>query len=162
MPTGFDTHNHATCIEHALDVAVRYCADHKLNLTKPRKRVLEILLSEHKAMGAYDILAILNDEGMGSQPPLVYRALEFLVQHDFAHKLEKQNAYIACSYPAQDHLPIFMICKKCDAVQEAQTTGDATLLVTAAQDCGFAIETTVVEAEGLCRSCQSAGANPCD
>jgi Fur family zinc uptake transcriptional regulator len=66
-----------------------HCTDEGLQLTKVRRRVLEILLLEQKALGAYDILSSLNAEGLGSQPPIAYRALDFLVTNGFAHKIEK-------------------------------------------------------------------------
>ncbi|WP_420861041.1 Fur family transcriptional regulator [Algirhabdus cladophorae] len=153
MPTGFTAHNHSACVDHALDVTARHCFEHGLNLTKPRRRVLEILLSGHKAMGAYDILAILSDEGLGSQPPLVYRALDFLVSHGFAHKLEQRNAYIACAHPGEDHVPVFLICKNCNAVAEDQMESAATSWAAIAQKHKFKVEQTVIEAMGLCPAC---------
>jgi len=158
MPTGFDTHNHSTCVDNAMGVAESYCATHGLNLTKSRKRVLEILLREHKPMGAYDILSILNDEGMGSQPPLVYRALDFLVQHDFAHKLEQRNAYIACAHPGQEHMPIFLICQSCNTVAEDQVPKSDATWSDLTERHGFEIHKTVIEAEGVCPACLDKGA----
>ena len=90
---GFDPHDHDHCIADALSAAEDACARRKLNLTPVRRRVLEILLQQHKAMGAYDILARLESEGLGSQPPVAYRALDFLVSNGFAHKIEGLNAY---------------------------------------------------------------------
>ncbi|MDC0737872.1 transcriptional repressor [Cognatishimia sp. SS12] len=151
---GFERHDHARCVGSALDTAERFCAENKLKLTPARRRVLEILLSEHKAMGAYDILAILAAEGVGSQPPVVYRALDFLVGHGFVHKIERLNSYIACAHPGATHSPAFMICRACHHVVEtpAQVSSG---LDGAAADIGFAIEARVVEAEGLCPNCQS-------
>ena len=154
MAIGFEKHDHSSCISEALNAADTYCDVNGLQLTKTRRRVLEILASQHKAIGAYDILARLNDEGLGSQPPIVYRALDFLVQHGFAHKVEKLNAYSACAHPDKAHSPIFMICKKCDAVVEAQADPSSGSLHIAAQNAGFLIERTVIEVEGLCPSCQ--------
>ncbi len=47
-------------------------------MTPVRRRVLEILLEKHRAMGAYDVLDRLAAEGFGNQPPVAYRALDFL------------------------------------------------------------------------------------
>lgn len=82
--TGFQTHDHNQCVSLAVAEAQVQCAKRKLQLTPVRWRVLEILLSEHKALGAYDILGA---EGLGSQPPVAYRALDFLVANGFAHKM---------------------------------------------------------------------------
>ncbi|GFE64699.1 ABC transporter ATP-binding protein [Litoreibacter roseus] len=134
----------------------KHCAEKSLRLTKSRRRVLELLLSEHKALGAYDILAQLAAEGWNAQPPVAYRALDFLVKNGFAHKLERVNAYVACINPDADHLPSFMICRDCDAVAEARSPAHARAFKAAAEAAGFEIEKTVLEAQGLCPSCQSA------
>ena len=55
------------------------CHDKSLQFTPVRRRVLEILLAKHHAVGAYDILDELLDEGLGSQPPIAYRALDRVV-----------------------------------------------------------------------------------
>ncbi|OSP54039.1 Fur family transcriptional regulator [Pseudoruegeria sp. SK021] len=155
---GFHHHDHAVCVAGALQAAEDYCARNKLQLTKVRRRVLEILLAAHRAMGAYDILAQLAREGLGSQPPVAYRALDFLVSNGFAHKIETLNAYVACSLPGAAHSPAFMICRVCGAVVEAPTSPQAGRLGEAARDLGFAIETAVMEAEGLCPTCRDHGA----
>lgn len=150
---GFERHDHGLCIQSALAAAETDCAERKLQLTPTRRRVLEILLTEHRAMGAYEVLDQLSAEGLGSQPPVVYRALDFLVKHGFAHKIERLNAYVACSHPGATHTPAFMICRVCGKVAEAQSRQGGGTLGSAAKTSGFRIESTVMEAEGLCPSC---------
>ncbi len=129
------------------------CAAEKIRFTPVRRKVLEILLQEHRAMGAYDILDRLREDGFGSQPPVAYRALDFLVAHGFVHKIERLNAFIACAHPGAAHAPAFMICRVCDAVAETQAAMPAGALGAAARAAGFRIERTVVEAEGVCPAC---------
>lgn len=150
---GFDAHDHSHCIADAMQAAEALCQAQKLQFTPVRRRVLEILLQRHRAMGAYEILDILAAEGLGSQPPVVYRALDFLVSHGLAHRIERMNAYTACSHPGEDHVPAFLICRNCKAVAEAETGLDSGRLGDAARDTGFIIEKVVVEAEGLCPAC---------
>ncbi len=154
MTSGFERHDHDRCIAVATAAAEALCADRKVRLTPVRRRVLEILLQQHRAMGAYDILGRLGAEGFGSQPPVVYRALEFLVAHGLVHRIERLNAFVACARPGAPHAPAFMICHACDSVAEALP--DAGALGDAARAAGFRIERTVVEAEGLCPACQEA------
>lgn len=152
----FDRHNHSQCIAEALSAAEHYCAENKLQFTPVRRRVLEILLNKHRAIGAYDILAALDSEGFGSQPPVAYRALDFLVTHGFAHKVEAMNAYTACTHPGADHVPAFLICRDCGTVEEArQAQPMSGTLGEAAAKAGFVIERAVIEAQGLCPACQS-------
>lgn len=157
MTVGFRSHDHKGCIADAITAAEARCVANSLQFTPVRRRVLEILLQEHRALGAYDILDRLRIEGLGSQPPVAYRALDFLVTNGFVHRIERLNAFIACSHPGQTHAPAFMICRLCSAVAEAQATPAKGALGSAARAAGFRIERTVVEAEGLCPACQDAG-----
>lgn len=154
-PIGFESHDHQGCIAEGLAQVEAYCADAGLQFTPIRRRVLEILLQEHRALGAYDILDRLRAEGLGSQPPVAYRALDFLTKHGFCHRIERLNAFTACAHPGQDHAPAFLICRGCDAVAEAQGRPTEGLLGAAARDAGFSIERAVIEAEGLCPNCQA-------
>ncbi len=152
-PLGFASHNHAACVADALAEAENRCASEGLRFTPVRRKVLEILVQEHRALGAYAILDRLREDGFGSQPPVAYRALEFLVAHGFAHKIERLNAFIACAHPAEAHAPAFMICRICDTVAEALSGPARGALGEAARITGFRIERTVVEAEGVCPDC---------
>ncbi|MDK3017538.1 helix-turn-helix domain-containing protein [Pseudodonghicola flavimaris] len=155
---GFEKHDHSHCIADALSAAETRCKAQKLQFTPARRRVLEILLERHRAMGAYEILDILAAEGLGSQPPVAYRALDFLVKNGFAHRIERLNAYAACTHPGEQHVPAFLICRSCKAVAETETGLDSGRLGAAARDTGFVIEKVVVEAEGLCPGCAEAAA----
>lgn len=158
MPTdtlGFASHDHAHCVSSALSSAEQACVDRKVQLTPVRRRVLEILLESHAAMGAYDVLGRLDAEGLGSKPPVAYRALTFLVEQGFVHRIERLNAFIACTHPGARHDPAFMICRDCGKVAEAEAAILA--LQQVAADSGFQLEQTVIEAEGLCPACQPGG-----
>ncbi|MCK0168864.1 transcriptional repressor [Jannaschia sp. S6380] len=156
-PIGFETHNHSDCIDHAVAIVAARCEAEGLRLTPMRRRVLEILLQKHRAVGAYDILEVLRAEGQKAQPPVAYRALDFLVTHGFAHRVERLNAFVACTVPTRRHDPVLLICRGCDAVAEAEADsrdalGHATALT------GFVVETAVREAEGLCPACRGTAA----
>ena len=152
-PVGFDAHDHDHCVGTAIAAAEAHCADENLRFTPVRRAALEILLREHRAMGAYELLDRLNEAGFGGQPPVAYRALDFLVAHGFVHKIERLNAFIACAHPGASHSPAFLICRLCDAVAEAQSAPARGSLGEAARATGFTIERTVVEALGVCPAC---------
>lgn len=152
-PIGFEEHDHRACVAQGLAAVEARCVAEGLRLTPVRRKVLEFLLQEHRALGAYAILDLLRDEGFGSQPPVAYRALDFLAENGFVHKIERLNAFVACTDPGETHSPAFMICRLCDAVAEAQSTPAKSALGTAARAAGFQIEKTVVEAEGICPTC---------
>jgi Fur family zinc uptake transcriptional regulator len=155
---GFENHDHNACITEAVAAADRHCAENGLQFTPARRRVLEILLEHHRALGAYDILDQLRKEGLGSQPPVAYRALDFLVKHGFAHKIERLNAFVACSHVGEDHSPAFLICRSCDKVAEAQSAPIRGAMDKAAKTAEFRIERVAVEAVGLCPNCEEPSA----
>lgn len=151
-PVGFGSHDHGACIRTMLQKADEACAARGLQFTPARRRTLEILLEAHTAMGAYDVLARLAQDGLGSKPPVAYRALGFLVDNGFAHRIERLNAFVACAVPDDGHDPAFLICRSCGTVAETRA---APMEEPAG---GFRVESTTVEAEGLCPGCQDA---PC-
>ena len=150
-PVGLVAHDHAACMASALAQAEKSCAEEGLRMTPVRRRSLEILLESHVAMGAYDVLARLAAEGLGDKPPVAYRALSFLVENGFAHRIEKLNAFVACSHPGKSHEAVFLICRKCHKVGEADLP--MPMIGDVGPD-GFRVERMVIEAEGLCPDCQ--------
>ena len=155
---GFASHNHTVCVASAMANAEAHCREAGLRFTPVRRKALEILLEEHRALGAYDVLQRLHEAGFGSQPPVAYRALDFLVATGFAHKVERLNAFIACSHPNEAHAPIFMICRKCDAVAESATIPTKDAFGDLASNSGFQLERTVLAAEGVCMACAAPAA----
>ena len=154
----FAPHDHANCAGGVMARAEALVVANGVRLTPVRRRVLEILLEAHRAMGAYDVLQRLAAEGFGNQPPVAYRALEFLVENGLAHRIRRLNAFTACMHPGEAHSPAFLICRQCDAVAEAPAAPVRAALDVAAAGLGFAIERSNVEALGLCPSCQGAAA----
>lgn len=151
-PKGFGAHDHGFCVAAGLAAADAACAARKVQFTPVRRRTLEILLEAHAALGAYDVLARLDADGFGAKPPVAYRALAFLVDQGFVHRIERLNAFVACAHPDTIHDPAFMICRSCGTVAEAQAVASA--LDISAAHAGFQIEQTVIEAEGLCPTCR--------
>lgn len=154
----FAHHDHSHCSGDVMARAEVLAADRGVRLTPVRKRTLEILLEAHRALGAYDVLQRLAAEGFGNQPPVAYRALDFLVENGLAHRIRRLNAFTACMHPGEAHAPAFLICRSCDAVAEAPAAPVRTALDRAAADLGFVIERSNVEALGLCPTCQRAAA----
>ena len=154
-------HDHGNCIRRVLDEAERCASEDKVNFTPVRRHALEILLESHAAMPAYGLLKRLDADGFGSQPPVAYRALDFLMGQGFVHKVERLNAYVACMYPHEAHRPAFLICRACRSVAETCASPTPAALLEEAQAAGFAIERSVMEAEGLCRDCASGAGAPC-
>ena len=157
-PAAFVPHDHRACETRILDEAAGRLAELGGRLTPVRRRTLEILLESHRAMGAYEVLDRLAAEGFGRQPPVAYRALEFLVEHGLAHRLQRLNAFAACLHPGRDHAPAFLICRACEALAELPAAPVRAALSDLADATGFAVERVTIEAVGLCPLCAKAAA----
>ncbi len=155
-PLAFASHDHSHCAGETLARAEAEAARLGLRLTPVRRRVLEILLESHRAMGAYEVLDRLAAEGFGNQPPVAYRALEFLVENGLAHRVRRLNAFAACMHPGEAHAPVFLICRACDAVAEAPGGPVRAALDAGAEALGFTVERASIEAVGLCPACKGA------
>lgn len=152
----FTTHDHRHCCGDALARAEAIVAAAGARLTPVRRRVLEILLSEHRAFGAYEVLDRLAEGGTARQPPVAYRALDFLVEMGLAHRIRRLNAFAACAHPGEAHAPLFLICETCKAVAESPAPEVRAALDAAAAQTGFAVSRANVEAVGLCPACAAA------
>jgi Fur family zinc uptake transcriptional regulator len=149
-------HQHASCLKDALSTVEVCCQERGLKLTPIRRRVLELVWKTHEPVKAYDILETLQAEKKGSAPPTVYRALDFLQQEGFVHKLESMNAYIGCGAPGHRHTSQFLICHDCGVVAELDDDDIGMLIDTKADSLGFKANQLTIEIKGLCHSCQGA------
>lgn len=155
VPTpAFQPHDHDSCCSDAIDRAELRTSSIGLRLTPVRRRTLEILLESHCAMGAYEVLDRLAAEGFGSQPPVVYRALDFLVENGFVHRIQRLNAFAACTHSDEAHRPLFLICDTCKSVAEMDASALQSEAHRAAEKLGFQISRMNVEAIGRCPNCQ--------
>lgn len=144
-------HDHAAQIAEA----ERRCAAAGENLTPLRKRVLELLIEQHGPAKAYDLLPLIDTE-KNAKPPTVYRALDFLVRMGLAHRIESMNAFVACEIGACARSTIFLICDHCGSAEEFDAGHALVDLSEAAARDGFTIRRTMIEASGLCATCQHA------
>lgn len=130
------------------------CAQDSLRLTPTRRRVLELILAADGPVKAYDLLDQLKTEQPSAAPPTVYRALEFLLEHHFIHRLETLNAFVSCFHPEHRHQGRFLICEHCDSVIELpDRVADGELAEFAAEQ-GFRPSRQVIEIYGCCRDCR--------
>jgi Fur family transcriptional regulator, zinc uptake regulator len=154
----FAAHDHAHCAADVLGRADTLATSRGVRLTPVRRRVLQILLEQHRALGAYEVLERLAGDGFGNQPPVAYRALEFLAENGLVHRIQRLNAYVACMHPGEAHAPAFLICSTCNAVAEAPAEAARRGVDGAAKGLGFKVERVTIEALGLCPACQTGAA----
>jgi len=150
------SHDHEHCVEDALAAADKLCAEQGLRFTPLRRRVLELVWSSHKPVGAYALLDKLRSEDLGSAPPTVYRALDFLIEHGLIHRIERMNAFIGCSHPGEAHRGFFLICGDCGNAEELHSDGMAETIAASASRRGFTAREMTLEVTGVCADCGKA------
>lgn len=132
------------------------CAARGVRLTPQRKRVFELICASPKASSAYELLEDLKLSEPQAKPPTVYRALDFLLEQGFIHRVESTNSYIqCCSCNAHKHYSHLLICDKCSNVIELQDDSLVALLVNNADKHEFTITNHVIESHGICKLCVS-------
>lgn len=131
------------------------CEQRGLRLTPLRKRVLELIASDERPVKAYDLLDRLRLETGKSAPPTIYRALDFLLENGFIHKLESINAYTGCHHPSEQHTAPFFICDGCGHATEFCNSEVADLLVKHAHELGFLPQAQTLEVHGQCVQCRN-------
>lgn len=129
------------------------CRDKQERLTPIRARVLELLLQSATPLTAYDLVERMSASGKRFQAPTIYRALDFLSENGFIHKLESLAAFIPCHHPAERHNEQLLICRGCRKVEELSDDGVHDLIAKRAKASGFAAQRQIVEIVGMCASC---------
>ncbi|WP_058835326.1 transcriptional repressor [Luteimonas abyssi] len=137
----------------------RACTSRGLRLTPIRAYVLSLVAHAGKPLKAYDLLEMVRTgDGPGAAaPPTVYRALDFLLENGFIHKLESINAFVACHHPSSSrHSVPFLICDTCQSATELEDAEIVDLLDARARGLGFAPRAQILEVHGTCAQCLAA------
>ncbi|MBV9783985.1 MAG: transcriptional repressor [Acidisphaera sp.] len=150
--------------ERLLDRAEGLCRRRGAQLTELRRYVLGLILDSPKPVGAYDLLDRLRARRKGAAPPTIYRALEFLLEQELIHKLERLSAFVGCVHATEEahgHRPEdavqFLICNRCGQAAELTDKQIGRALVGAARRLGFTLSGSTVEVNGVCAVCADAG-----
>lgn len=132
----------------------RACHERGLRLTPLRREVLELVADSSKPAKAYDLLDRLRDIHGNAAPPTVYRALDFLLEQGFIHKLESINAFVSCPHPTDVHQVPFLICDVCENAVEVCDEQVAELIESQARQLGFRPRAQTLEVHGVCEHCR--------
>ncbi len=130
-----------------------HCKENGIRFTDSRRHVLEIIAGAKKPMGAYDVLKALGAFIKNPKPPTVYRAIEFLCEEGFVHRIESLNAFVICATDHRHAGSQFMVCDSCGKVIEAHLCHVPDDLAKAAKAQGFTLARWDAELHGLCSTC---------
>lgn len=154
IPIACSQHNHTHCVSDALSVAKRICGERGVKLTPQREQVLTLIWQNHKPLGAYDLLDMLSHISTKRvAPPTVYRALDFLLEQGFIHRINGLNAYIGCPSPEDRHQSHFLLCRLCGVAVEISSAPVTEAISLAARNAGFSVENHSLEVIGVCPTC---------
>lgn len=145
-----------------LQQAELLCRQRQQRFTALRKQVLSLVCQAEQPIGAYALMDLMKVGGRSAAPPTVYRALDFLQQQGFVHRLASNNTYLACAHPERPHEAVFLVCRQCGHTRELHTDGIFRAVSRQAGKAGFQAEHAAVEVSGLCAGCmdkQKTGAN---
>ncbi|XOD69811.1 MAG: zinc uptake transcriptional repressor Zur [Sodalis sp. (in: enterobacteria)] len=137
-----------------LCLAEQLCGQRNVRLTPQRLEVLRLISQQSSATSAYDLLDLLRQSEPQAKPPTVYRALDFLLEQGFVHRLESTNSFVLCHHFAEpSHTSAFFICDRCSQVSEQPTQGIEKILKRMATLASFTMSHNIVEVHGLCPKC---------
>jgi Fur family zinc uptake transcriptional regulator len=148
-------HDHLGCINHALGVAERLCTDRGARFTPLRRLILELVWESHRPVKAYDLMERVRPLGTTAKPATVYRALEFLLEQGFIHRVESLNAFIGCVCSGQQHEQVLLICRQCEQVEERPAERVLSALAGETEAAGFIPIYKSIEVHGVCAACAS-------
>jgi Fur family zinc uptake transcriptional regulator len=140
-------------LETSLATAQALCETRGRRLTPIRRKVLEILLREHRSVKAYELLDIIRAIQPGAAPPTVYRALDFLVEEGLAHRLDAMNAWSACLDAAGKPHDILVVCTRCGTVAELSDPQLSRELADCVAHAGFQLASMETELRAVCGRC---------
>ncbi|AWB68624.1 transcriptional regulator Zur [Saccharobesus litoralis] len=140
-------------IEQKLADAKHLCDQRGARLTPARELVFKLLANSDGSIGAYDLLQELQKVDPKAKPPTIYRALEFLMEQGFVHKVESENAFVMCNHFHDHHPAQLLICDTCGDIQEIDSTKIEAKIDEVAAEYEFSVIHPTIELHGCCKKC---------
>lgn len=119
-----------------------------------KQLIFQALQNSPKPQSAYQLLDNIKEAIPNAKPMMVYRALSFLEDKGFIHKIKSTSTYHSCKDHQHQGAALFLICQKCGDVKEldlqASVLKDLQKMAAAA---GFSFTNMPCEMPGLCHQC---------
>ncbi|PLK59122.1 transcriptional regulator Zur [Candidatus Palibaumannia cicadellinicola] len=137
-----------------LNQAVKLCEQRNVRMTPQRLEVFRLIIKQNNAISAYELLNLLQESEPQAKPPTIYRALDFLIDQGFIHRVESTNSFMLCyNFTDRSHTSAFFICDKCGQVTEKVSEKIKNILQSMAAKASFTMSHNIVEAHGFCPEC---------
>lgn len=147
-------------IQDHIKQATEICNLRGQRLTPIRTQVLILLLQAGRSLKAYELLDMMKAHHKSSQPATVYRALEFLVQEGFVHRVDTVNGWVVCNSfnnedeESSDDVSVIAVCSRCSKVQELDHTDISPYISKLLEEAGFEHRAPKTEIRSICRECR--------
>ena len=125
------------------------------NLSKNQQIIFDLIDRSPEPLKAYTILYNVQKKGINA-PPQVYRALDKLVEIGKIHKIESNNAFVACKNSDCEisKATAFSICESCEVVDEISDVKLSKYLSSFNHKKGMKFKRFNLEFFGLCKKCK--------
>lgn len=149
-----DDHNRREHIDNAVARLHAICKTRGVRLTDSRLQVFKLICQHKKPLGAYLLLDLLEQEFTRHiSPQTIYRALKFLLEQGFIHRIQSLSAFVSCSYLPHEQRSHYLVCRLCEDVVELQQPLIDQKIYNAAVEAAFTVETQSLEVRGICKRC---------
>jgi Fur family zinc uptake transcriptional regulator len=123
-------------------------------LTDIRREVLRALCSAPTAIGAYDLLALINKKRERALSTMsLYRTLDFLQTMGIVLKVDSRNVYMICQHGGHHSGHVIMMCNNCGDAKEIDERTVMQKLTKLAVANHLKLQRNVIEMHGLCSKC---------
>ena len=137
-----------------LGYSIEVLRDKGYKITRPRKRVLEVLEHIKKPLSPYEIQKLLLEEGKYLDHVTIYRILELFCALNLVHKVLSLGGFVKCTLGDEEGCHRYMICHGCGALQEFADKALCVRENEVAEKFGFQPEYHLTEFSGLCSNCR--------
>lgn len=129
-----------------------------VKITSLRKDILEIISKSKNPISAYTILGLLKKLRPGSEPPTVYRVIDYFLEKKVIHKIDSENTYIMCSHlnelTKKNH-GVLLTCLKCNSSEEVYEENFFHALELMTKRKQFKIDCSIIQVKGICSDCKN-------
>ncbi|WP_096086685.1 Fur family transcriptional regulator [Agaribacterium haliotis] len=156
MPSQVLRSHNSQSLDQALRAAQKACEQDGSKFTELREQVLRIIWQAGKPIGAYEIIAELEQLSGRTKigPPTVYRTLEFLQRLELIHRVHSLNAFLARNQTRAGSMPALFICRKCKQANEVVNSVFQQAVNLSANEMKFQVDEQMLEVLGLCQHCR--------
>jgi Fur family peroxide stress response transcriptional regulator len=131
-----------------------------LNLTAPRRAVLEVIRKSKDHPTANDIMDTLAKRGERYAYATIYNSLKYLADHGLIRELNIGNGITRYDGRMEEHQHV--ICTRCGAISEADVDIPADVVRQIEAETGYKVHALDVQLSGLCPACRRQEQKPQD